>query len=258
MMDVTWVGHATAIVEVAGRRVLTDPLLTRRVAHLRRRRALPRHQGLDTSDVDLVLISHAHLDHLHLASLRTLRPQARVIAPLGTGRLLRKAGFAHVTEVEVGDTIHDDGLAIDVVDADHKHGRGPHSRIRAHPVGYVIDGDGSRCYFPGDTDLFDAMADLQNIDVALLPVWGWGSTLGVGHLTPQRAAEAARIIRPGLVIPIHWGTYSPENGRRGMPHWFDTPPLQFVEHLADHGEHQRVSLLEPGERVSVGVREERP
>jgi L-ascorbate metabolism protein UlaG (beta-lactamase superfamily) len=258
MMDVTWVGHATAIVDVAGQRVITDPLLTRRVAHLRRRRELPRHHGIDTTDVDLVLISHAHLDHLHLPSLRPLDPQARVLTPLGTGALLRKAGFHHVTEVEVGDTILHDDVTIEVVNAAHEHGRGPHSRVTARPVGYVISGAGTRCYFPGDTDLFDAMADLRDIDVALLPIWGWGSTLGVGHLTPERAAEATRIIRPALVVPIHWGTYAPENGRRKMPHWFEAPPLQFVTHLEQHGEHDRVRVLEPGQQVTVALREDRP
>jgi L-ascorbate metabolism protein UlaG (beta-lactamase superfamily) len=249
-MRVQWVGHATTLIEVGGLRILTDPLLTRRVAHLRRRRATPTP---DVADVDTVLLSHAHLDHLHLPSLRRVRPTARLLTPVGTGRLLRSAGFADVTEVRVGDTIALDGTSVtaEVVPAAHKHGRGPHSRVTAPPVGYVVGGEGRRVYFPGDTDLFDDMALLTDVDLALLPIWGWGSTLGTGHLDPTRAATATGLIQPRIVVPIHWGTYAPEDGRRLLPHWFDSPPEQFEAALTDAGSSQRLRLLQPGEAVNV-------
>lgn len=248
-MRVQWVGHATALVEVAGRRVLTDPLLTRRVAHLRRRRPLP---SPHVADVDTVLLSHAHLDHLHLPSLRKMHPNTQFVTPVGTGRLLRAAGFEDVTEVRVGDRVDLGGsfVTAEVVAANHKHGRGPHSRVTAPPVGYVISGEGRRVYFPGDTDLFDEMEQLTDIDVAMLPIWGWGSSLGTGHLDPTRAATATGLIRPGIVIPIHWGTYAPEDGRR-LPRWFDVAPEQFERALADAGLSQHLHLVQPGESVSV-------
>ena len=249
-MKVQWVGHASALVEVGGRRILTDPLLTRRVAHLRRRRPLP---APDVADVDTVLLSHAHLDHLHLPSLRRIHPNTRLLTPVGTGRLLTAAGFHDVTEVRVGDRIDLDGplVTAEVVPAAHKHGRGPHSRVSAPPVGYVVSGEGRRVYFPGDTDLFDAMSDLTDIDIALLPIWGWGSSLGTGHLDPTRAATATGLIRPGIVVPIHWGTYAPEDGRRQLPRWFDSPPEQFETALADSGLSDHLHLLHPGESVTV-------
>ncbi len=245
-----WVGHATALIEVGGHRILTDPLLTRRVAHLRRRRALPTP---DVTDVDTVLLSHAHLDHLHLPSLRAIHPNTRFITPFGTGRLLRSAGFDDVTEVRVGDTVHLDGplVTAEVVPAAHKHGRGPHSRVSAPPVGYVVSGRERRVYFPGDTDLFAGMASLDDIDVALLPIWGWGSSLGIGHLDPTRAATATGLIRPGIVVPIHWGTYAPEDGRRQLPSWFDTPPDQFATALAEADLSSHLHLLQPGDSVTV-------
>ncbi len=249
-MRVQWVGHATALVEVGDQRILTDPLLTRRVAHLRRRRPLPTP---DVADVDTVLLSHAHLDHLHLPSLRKVHPSTRFVTPVGIGRLLRAAGFDDVTEVRVGDCIELDGdqLSVDVVSAAHKHGRGPHSRVTAPPVGYVINGEGRRVYFPGDTDRFDGMSQLHDIDLAMLPIWGWGSSLGTGHLDPTRAATATGVIRPGIVVPIHWGTYAPEDGRR-VPSWFDVPPEQFESALVDAGLAQHLHLLHPGESVRVG------
>ena len=247
LMDVTWVGHATALIEFGDYRILTDPLLTKRVAHLRRRRSPA---STDVNDVDLVLLSHLHLDHLHVPSLNKLNPKARFLTPRGSGALLRKAGFDDVTEVEVGDIVECGPVSVEVVPAAHKHERGPHSRLRARPVGYVIDG-GQRCYFPGDTDLYAGMADLHEIDVALLPIWGWGSTIGVGHMNPQRATQATQLIKPNVVIPIHWGTYAPEDGRRRLPHWFDDPPLEFASDLVDAGEHTRLRLLEPGNQMTV-------
>jgi L-ascorbate metabolism protein UlaG (beta-lactamase superfamily) len=246
-----WVGHASALVDAQGHRILTDPLLTKRVAHLRRRRELPTP---DVADVDTVLLSHAHLDHLHLASLRRIRPTARILTPIGTGRLLRAAGFADVDEVRIGDHVHLDSprpVTVEVVPAAHKHGRGPHSRISAPPVGYVIEADGRRVYFPGDTDLYDEMAALSDIDVALLPIWGWGSTLGTGHLDPTRAATATRLIEPGIVVPIHWGTYAPEDGRRAAPSWFDHPPERFAAELHEIGLADSLVVLQPGDEVTL-------
>lgn len=250
-MEVTWVGHATVLLDLDGYRIMTDPLLTHRVAHLRRRRAVP---DADRHDIDLILLSHVHLDHLHLPSLRRLRPSARVLTPTGSARLLRKAGFDDVTEVRAGDVVTSGPAVIEVVPAAHKSGRGPHSRVRSDPVGFVVEGAGRRIYFPGDTDLFDAMAELGDIDVALLPIWGWGSTLGEGHLNPQRAAEATRIIRPELLLPIHWGTYAPEDGRRRLPHWFDAPPEDLRRSLDEIGELHRLGLLEPGDSMTVPSR----
>ena len=122
------------------------------------------------------------------------------------------------------------------------------------PVGYVISGEGRRVYFPGDTDLFDEMEQLGDIDVAMLRIWGWGSTSGTGHLDPTSAATATAaatgLIRPGIVVPIHLGTYAPEDGRR-LPRWFDDPPEQFEQALADAGLSHFLHLLHPGESMSV-------
>lgn len=247
-IEVTWVGHATTLIDVGGYRVLTDPLMTKRVAHLRRRRPLP---STDLHDVDLILLSHVHLDHLHLPSLKRLRPAARVLTPTGSAGLLRKAGFVDVTEIGVGDRVDSGPVTVEVVPAAHKHGRGPHSRVRAEPVGFIVNGAGRRIYFPGDTDLFAEMAEFGDIDVAMLPIWGWGSTLGEGHLNPERAAAATKLIRPELLLPIHWGTYAPEDGRRGIPHWFAQAPDDLATELDALGELGRLHLADPGESIMV-------
>ena len=86
-------------------------------------------------------------------------------------------------------------------------------------------------YFPGDTDLFPQMAELEDIDIALFPIGGWGPTVGEGHLDPTRAVRATELVQPRLVVPIHWGTYSPVSLRRGAPGWLRDPLRRFESEL---------------------------
>jgi L-ascorbate metabolism protein UlaG (beta-lactamase superfamily) len=242
------VGHATALIDVGGHRTLTDPLLTSRVAHLRRRCPLP---GDEVADVDLVVLSHAHIDHLHGRSLRRIRPDAHVVAPRGTAKLVVGAGLTNVVEVVPGDVVSVGKATIEVTTAVHGCGRGPHSRVTATPVGYVVDVDGHRTYFAGDTDLFDGMGGLRDIDVALIPIWGWGKTIGPGHLDPVRAAEATRRVAPRTVVPIHWGTYSPEDARRKLPDWLRTPGDRFDTAMSDADVAAQLTRLDPGGSVAI-------
>ena len=244
-MEICWLGHASTLVELGGVRFLTDPALTARLAHLR------RHHAVDLEvirDVDVVLISHVHMDHLHVPSLRLLG-DVELVVPAGAGRLLRRHGFRHVAETTVGDRNTFGAVTVETVPAVHSSGRGPHSRVRAAAVGYVLRSPHGSVYFAGDTDLFDGMTELQSIDVALLPIAGWGSSLGTGHLDPERAARATELIRPQLVVPIHWGTYSPLSlpGRR--PRWLHTPAERFATAMADAGHGDRLRVLEPGARL---------
>jgi len=250
-LEVTWLGHATALVVVDGLRVLTDPALTPRVAHLRRHHAV----DVSTLEPDVVLISHVHMDHLHVPSLRLLtRDPSReitIVVPAGAGRLVRQAGFAAVRETVVGDVLRFGTVAVETVPAVHSRRRGPHTRVTAEAVGYVVSGVGGSVYFAGDTDLFDAMARLSGADVALLPIGGWGATVGTGHLDALTAVDATRLLDPRAVVPVHWGTFSPINGRRGRPGWLARPAEQFAAHLAAAGLDDRLVLVEPGGQLLV-------
>lgn len=238
----TWLGHASVLIELAGVRVLTDPALTPRLAHLR------RHHLVDVSELerpDVVLISHVHMDHLHVPSLRLLGRDVPLIAPSGAGSMLRRRGFRAVRETRAGDTIDLGPLSIEVVPAVHDARRGPHSRVAADPVGYVLRSAAGSVYFPGDTELFAAMGALGPVDAALLPIWGWGPTLGPGHLDPDGAVRATELIEPRLVIPIHWGTYTPLGLRRGSPQWLRDPVGRFESGLRAAGAGDRLRVLDP-------------
>jgi L-ascorbate metabolism protein UlaG (beta-lactamase superfamily) len=247
MARIEYVGHATVLVDLDGVRLLTDPLLRNRVAHLRRSAPVPARTG---RGVDAVLISHAHYDHLDLPSLEKLGKKLPVVVPRGLGGLLRKRRFESVLEVEVGETLAIGSLRIRAVLADHDGSRGPFG-ASAEPVGYVISGSKS-VYFAGDTDLFDGMAELGPVDVALVPIWGWGPGLGSGHLDPARAAEAVARIRPALTIPIHWGTYYPIHlGLTRAPGFVGVPPLEFLAALKEKVPDVEVRVLQVGEGVEL-------
>jgi L-ascorbate metabolism protein UlaG (beta-lactamase superfamily) len=244
---IEYVGHATVFLDLDGVRLLTDPLLRNRVAHLRRATPVAARA---LRGVDAVLVSHAHYDHLDLPSLEKLGKKIPVVVPRGLGGLLRKRKFESVLEVEVGETIAIGELRIDAVRAEHDRGRGPFG-ASADPVGYVVSGTRS-IYFAGDTDLFEEMSELGPVDVGLVPIWGWGPGLGGGHLDPARAAEAVALIRPRLVIPIHWGTYFPIHlGLAGRPAFVSVPPIEFAAALKEKAPDTRVEVLSPGESLDL-------
>jgi L-ascorbate metabolism protein UlaG (beta-lactamase superfamily) len=202
-MRITWVGHSTVLIELDGVRLLTDPLLRARVLHLRRTGPV---DWEPLADLDAVLVSHAHYDHLDLPSLRRLGRSLPVLVPRGAAPLLSRQGFEEVVELETGDETSVGSLTVRATPAEHGGRRGLFG-MQAAAVGFLVSGS-ARVYFAGDTDIFDSMRSLAaSLDVALLPVAGWGSRLPPGHLDPVRAAEALRLLRPRVAVPIHWGTY---------------------------------------------------
>ena len=270
-----FLGHSTVRVELAGRTVLTDPLLTAGLGPLRRVVAPPPAASWD--GVDLVLVSHLHGDHLHLPSLRRLGRRVPVVVPRGAGRWLRGKGFTAVEELAPGQTLTDGGLTVTATEARHSaHRWGPRLTHGPHApaMGHLLRGAGRSVHEPGrtvsvylagDTDLFPGMAGLGSdprtgsaLDVAVLPVWGWGPTLGPGHLDPLRAAEAVARLRPRIAVPVHWGTLAlaglpslPGPWRARMRALLTEPPRQFAAAVAAGGSGATVALTLPGTPVQL-------
>lgn len=191
--SLTYIGHATVLIEIDGVRLLTDPILRDRLGHLRRLGpALIRAwAGL----LDAVLISHVHWDHLDLPSLRHLGTDIRLIVPSGAARALLRWGFRDIDELRPEESVTVGALNIEATYAHHSGFRPPFGPA-AECLRFIVSGS-RRLYFAGDTDLFPQMAALGgDLDVALLPVWGWRPYLGPGHLNPRRAAEALTMLRP--------------------------------------------------------------
>jgi L-ascorbate metabolism protein UlaG (beta-lactamase superfamily) len=259
-LSVTFAGHSTVLLDVDGVRLLTDPLLRRRIGVLIRRTPVPAAEL--RRDLDAVLISHAHLDHLDVPSLRMIDRDTPIIAPRGVGSLLRRQGF-EPTEVEVGDVIElppPAGAGTGTAAED----RGP-VRVRAVPafhsgtryplgtpseaLGYVVEG-GLSVYFAGDTGLFDGMQELGPLDVAVLPVGGWGPRLPDDHLGPLTAARALQLLKPRACVPVHWGTlYPPWLPPEFNAKWSEWPRAfeRYARHLAPDVD---VRVLPPGETTT--------
>jgi L-ascorbate metabolism protein UlaG (beta-lactamase superfamily) len=206
--------------------------------HLRRRVPL---ELADLAGIDAALVSHVHYDHLDRPSLRRLGADVTLVVPVGARRLLR--GFPDVREVDVGDEVRFGDVTVHATPAEHRSAR---LTLRSAPaLGFVVSGS-RRLYFAGDTDLFEGMAALAgSLDIALLPVAGWGPKVGPGHLDPERAAHALRLLRPRLAVPIHWGTLSLAHRSTSSD-----PPEEFRRHAAELAPGVEVRVIEPGEALT--------
>jgi L-ascorbate metabolism protein UlaG (beta-lactamase superfamily) len=249
MSRVTWIGHGTALVELDGVRLLTDPLLRDRVAHLRRRVRAPEAAVL--RDLDAVLITHLHRDHLDLPSLRRVARNLPIVVPRGGGRLLLRRGFDAVREVAPGEEVAIGSLTVRATEARHHGARGVVG-ARGPALGFVIAGS-RRIYHAGDTDLFEGMREIgaTGLDLALVPIWGWASRLGPGHLDPLRAAQALVMLSPRQAVPIHWGTYAVGPAARRPPRYLRAPLAPFLAAAHELAPQVTVVPLEPGESLDL-------
>jgi L-ascorbate metabolism protein UlaG (beta-lactamase superfamily) len=249
---VTWWGHATVAMHVAGTRLVTDPVLRSSVAFLRWGHEPPP-RGL-AHEADLVLVSHAHRDHLDLPSLAMFRAGTRFLVPVGSGPLVRRVARGPVTELAVGDTATVDGVHVRATHAEHDGRRGggrTPERTAGPALGFVVSAR-STIYFAGDTDLFAGMTDIgPRLDLALLPVSGWGLTLASGHLDAVRAAQALRMLGARRAIPIHWGGLRIPILWRLDPSRFTAPGKDFEAHARELAPEVDAFVAARGQAVEV-------
>jgi L-ascorbate metabolism protein UlaG (beta-lactamase superfamily) len=240
MRRITWLGHASVLIESGGTRLLADPILRGRVAHLHRHVPVPS----PLPAVDGVLISHVHHDHLDVPSLRAVaNADAAVVLPVGARRHVRDLPFGSVHEVAAGTSVRVGALDVAVVPAWHEASRWPRFSPTLDALGFVAD----RIWFAGDTGLDPRMEELRGrVDVALVPIWGWGPSLGPGHLDPAAAARAVALVAPRIAIPIHWGTYLPYGLHRRHRHLLTLPARAFAAQVAESSPSVRVVTLSPG------------
>jgi L-ascorbate metabolism protein UlaG (beta-lactamase superfamily) len=245
---VTYVGHATVLLDLDGTRLLTDPVLRPRVGPLVRHGPMPPPDV--TANINAVLVSHLHQDHTDIASLRRLGREVPLLIPPGSRGFFARHGFRNLTELAPGESSVVGGLTVTAVEARHDGGK-RRGAGDVQPVGFLIGGS-CTIYFAGDTDLFDGMRDLSPaLDLALLPVWGWGPTLGPGHLDPEGAARAAAMLSPRLVVPIHWGTLYPFGLARLRPGRLRLPAEEFAARAREIAPQVATRLLSPGESTSL-------
>jgi L-ascorbate metabolism protein UlaG (beta-lactamase superfamily) len=235
---VTFIGHATVLLRYPHGRVLTDPCFARSLFSLRRARAPVLPPGA-LEGIDVVLLSHAHRDHLHRPSLERLDRAATLIVPPGCSRA-DGLGFQRVVELEPGASFRAAGMEVTAVSA--RHASGLLGRGRA--VGYVVRGDGPTVYFAGDTGYFPGFAEVGRAfqpELALLPISGYRPrALRAEHLSPLDALYAFEDLGAKVLVPIHHSAFMLGYEPVGEP-------LAWLRSLvAQRRLDDRVLCLEPG------------
>ncbi|HXV90796.1 MAG TPA: MBL fold metallo-hydrolase [Gemmatimonadales bacterium] len=223
---VTWVGHATFLVQIGGRNILTDPMWGERASPARfagpRRWVRPGMAFSDLPPIDAVVQSHNHYDHLDDGTVRRLarsQPQARWLAPLGLAPFLRSRGVRGVAELDWWEEHHDDGVTYTCAPAQHFSARGPWDRNRTLWCSWGIAAGGRRLYFGGDSGLHPEYGSIGErcgpFDVTLLPIGAYEPRwfMRPVHMNPEEAVEAYRALaRSGnhatpTFVAMHWGTF---------------------------------------------------
>jgi len=250
--QIIFLGHSTIVIDIDGVRVLTDPVLRPRAGPLVRlpKRIDPEHWA----GVDTVLVSHSHWDHLDYGSLKMVGIDTTIAVPAGMGTELRRRGFGDVVELLPGDDYEVRGVRIEATHARHK-GFGPPVGPTERSIGFLVHGS-QTVYFAGDTAFFTGMADLGvGLDLALIPVWGWGPTAKPSeHLDPQGAARAVAVIKPRYAVPIHWGTFHPIGFRWMRPTTRIDPPHQFAQIVRRVAPQTIVRVMPVGSRLELPPR----
>jgi L-ascorbate metabolism protein UlaG (beta-lactamase superfamily) len=246
--SVTWIGHASALVELGGERVLVDPLGRRRCRNV--------------EGASAILITHAHVDHLNRWTLAALDRSARLLVPKGAARLVADLGFSEVKEIEPGDQLAVGTLDIVCVPTRHDPGRW---RRGDGPTcsGYVVSKGGVAIHHAGDIDMsdfavFEDIGRQVRIDTTLLPIGGmlpvWYYRLrrkaldrGV-HIDPDAALEVAQRLGARTMVPVHWGTVHLRLGPASAPR------RRLLKVAAAGGQSELVRVLRHGEALPVGER----
>jgi len=215
--SVTFIGHASVLLQAGGVSMLTDPVFSDDVGGLFRRAAPPGVALRDLPPIDLVVISHNHRDHLDEESVRALGPSVHYVVPLGLGAWFRARGLTRVTELDWWQSTVVEGRAgratVTLVPAQHWSQRAATDRNQSLWGGYVIDAGGERVFFAGDTGYPAAFAEVgrrfPGIELAILPIGAYAPRwfMHPQHMAPEETAQAFRDLGARILLPVHWATF---------------------------------------------------
>jgi L-ascorbate metabolism protein UlaG (beta-lactamase superfamily) len=214
----TWLGHSCFLITVGGRRVLTDPFLSDVASPYMwlgpRRHTPPALRAEELPPVDLVLLSHAHYDHLDRPALAALpgRERATLLAGLGMRRYVEDLGFARVVELDWHEVREIDGVKVTGIPAIHFSRRTAFDRNKALWCGFLVEADGTRVYFAGDTAYDKAVfTEIGRRhpppDLALVPIGAYAPRplMQAVHCAPEEAVAIGRDLEAGTLCAMHWG-----------------------------------------------------
>ena len=216
---VTWVGHASFFVQFPGHSVMLDPNWAMWHGPVRRQMqpGLPlRH----VPELDLVLVTHAHFDHLHKPSLKVLQAREGIVVPRGSGRLVRRLGFPATHEMKIWDRLEFSDLEVVHTPSHHWGARYLHDTHRDYG-GYLVRAGGKCVFHCGDSAYFDGFREIgrrHEIDIALMPIGAYEAPSGRDvHMNPEEAVRAFADLGARMMIPMHYGTFPLGNEPRDEP-----------------------------------------
>ncbi|MEX2116624.1 MAG: MBL fold metallo-hydrolase [Bacteroidota bacterium] len=252
MVSVTFINHATVLIELNGIRILTDPVYSFSVSYFLPRLKKPGIPFIKLPPIDVVAISHDHYDHLNLRTLRRISRahRASILLPRGLASFGRRTGFDEMRELAWWETLEHRGLSITCVPARHFSGRTPWARNRSKPSGYVFEAGGASVYFAGDTaygEVFSELGQRFSLDIALLPIGAykphaWFKNI---HLNPPDALQAFLDTGARILVPTHWGTFKISDEP------MHEPPEWLMREARAKGVADKVRVLENGESVEI-------
>jgi L-ascorbate metabolism protein UlaG (beta-lactamase superfamily) len=249
----TWIGHATFLLRLAGKLIATDPVWSRRL-HTVARRSAPGVALEHAPRIDVVTVSHDHYDHLDLPTLRRIGPEATYVVPKDVGPLLRDAGLPKVVELAWWETWRDGDLAVTLVPAQHWSMRTPWDRNARLWGGFVYASPEGVAYHAGDTAFSEQVtrairARCPRIDWAMLPIGAYEPTwfMQAQHMGPEEAGRTFELLEAERLCAMHWGTFVLTDEPLGEPPerlraWFEERGLPEERRwILDVGETRRLS-----------------
>lgn len=208
-IGLTWIGHASFLIQTPKHNILVDPNWANWLIVIRRlkRAGLAIH---DLPNIDLVLITHAHFDHLNRRTLAAVAAQQPIVVPLGVSNLVHDLGFEHVHEMNWWDEWNYNDLKITFTPAKHWGARVLHDSHRGYG-GFVIEYQGRRIYHCGDSAYFSGFREIGRRlapEIALLPIGAYEPpSFRDVHMGPEQAVQAFHELKSKTLVPMHFGTY---------------------------------------------------
>lgn len=250
-MKVTFIGHSTCLLEIAGKRILTDPVWAKRIFFIKRLQE-PGMTMEEALPIDMVLLSHAHFDHLHVRTIKKLDRSTPIICAKHMAKLFYVWGFSRIYELDWWQMIEVDGLKITAVPAEHFGGRWQFWDKLMGYSGYVIGTDQKQIYFAGDTgygDFFKTIGELFKLQVALLPIAAYAGPGKIDfhdvHMNPENAVQAFKDLQAEHFVPIHFGAF------RLSTEPIEEPEQWLREVAQEYALNGQLRILEPGQTFEI-------